>query len=220
MKMSFNYCMRLLSMFAISSTFGFFLAQHSREMLKFLFSFSEINNVLLNYPIDFFIKRLPFYEKNNSILIQELMSNKKINSLRRMKRFHPELFTYERISFYVLSRHIVNFITGALDFNLPYLFSSDDFQEVTQLLTEDFSRKEEDLLYVKTLLAGDKHCYIELYESKYGDFPLIKLDDNVTANCREMLVQCNERDNFLDFLTMNKDKFKEENVRRYIETLL
>lgn len=96
--------------------------------------------------------------------------------------------------------------------------------EIINILTKEFKKEDEDLLYLSCLFQMNNK-YIKIYEDKYSNsVPVIKLNQVKTfdsKHCyRDLLIKLNERENFDDFISLNKDLFEEDDTVEYIETLL
>lgn len=142
-------------------------------------------------------------------VIKDYIDEKDIDSVKNTMKYFSKLKHYKDIIF--------NSLNTLLN-NTDIVFND----EIIDILIESLNRKDIDRLYLICLFNSSNSTlfYVDYYERVYPDYlPILKIDDKVKIN-KQCLQRLEYRENFDDFISLNKDNFDNEETREYIENLV
>lgn len=94
--------------------------------------------------------------------------------------------------------------------------------EILDIFIKSFNREDKDRLYLDCLLNFQeiKPHYIQYYQKQYSDhLPVMKISPNKVMR-KEDLMLLEDRENFEDFLPLNRDKCYDEETVKYVNNFI
>lgn len=94
--------------------------------------------------------------------------------------------------------------------------------EIVEIFIEKLSRKRKDEIYYDCLFIpfNNKLFYVDYYEKHYPNYlPVLKLNDKIQID-KETLLKLEDRENFEDFISLNRDRYRDEETKQYIENYI